>query len=111
MQVVSRALVSELGVLVFRVTVVRPPEKAEEAQEERRVSEKSIEAVLEEHTDSLMALPGVVGTAQGECEGRPCVKVLVARRTPELLKQIPSSLDGYPVAIQETGEIRALDRR
>jgi len=70
--------------------------------------ERTIQAVLREHTDSLMSLPGVVGTAQGECEGKPCIKVFVVKKT---LEQIPSELDGYPVATQETGEFRALDAR
>ena len=71
--------------------------------------DKSIKAVLEEHADSLMSLVGVVGVAQGECQGQPCIRVLVVEKTPELLKQIPSSLGGYRVAVQATGEIRALD--
>ena len=71
--------------------------------------EKSIEAVLKEHTDRLMALPGVVGTAQGLCDGKPCIKVLVVAKTADLLAQIPSVLEGYTVEVQETGVIRALD--
>ncbi len=70
---------------------------------------KSIEAVLAEHTDSLMALPGVVGTAQGECAGRPCIQVLVVEDTPQLRAQLPSSLDGYAVEMLVTGEIEARD--
>ena len=70
---------------------------------------KSIESVLREHTARLMALPGVVGTAIGECEGRPCIKVYVAQKTPDLLRLIPSTLGGYPVSIHETGEFKALD--
>ncbi len=73
------------------------------------MAEKTIEAVILEHTGSLMALPGVVGTAIGECAGKPCIKVYVEKKTPELLNQIPSTIDGYTVAVQETGEIRALD--
>ena len=73
------------------------------------MQQKTIEAVLKEHTDSLMALPGVVGTAQGQCAGRPCIRVFVVKKTPDLLKQIPSSIGGYTVEVQETGEIRALD--
>ncbi len=78
-------------------------------QEEAIVPEKSIEAVLKEHTDSLMSLPGVVGTGQGECSGQPCIRVFVVEKTEELLKQIPSAIDGYQVAVDETGEIKALD--
>jgi len=73
------------------------------------MQQKPIEQVLREHTDSLMALPGVVGTALGQCAGSPCIRVFVAKKTPDLLKQIPSSIEGYMVSVQETGEIRALD--
>ena len=78
-------------------------------QEEDTVREKPIEAVLKEHTDSLMSLPGVVGTAQGQCAGQPCIHVYVVQKTAELLTQIPSTLEGYLVSIQESGEIRPLD--
>ncbi len=70
---------------------------------------QTIEAVLEQHTRSLMALPGVVGTAIGECAGKPCIKVFVVRKTREVIAKIPPALQGFPVAIEETGEIRALD--
>ena len=70
---------------------------------------KPIEAVLREHTDRLMTLEGVVGTAQGLCDGKPCIKVMVVKKTPELLAQIPDLLEGYTVEVQETGIIRALD--
>lgn len=75
----------------------------------RRMAADSIQAVLQRHTDSLMSVPGVVGTAIGQCQGRPCIKVYVARKTPQLLERIPSSLEGFPLAVEETGEIRALD--
>ena len=78
-------------------------------QKEKPMPEKTIESVLKEHTDTLMSLPGVVGTAQGECAGKPCIKVFVAKKTSDLLKQIPSTIEGYKVEVQETGEIRALD--
>ena len=68
-----------------------------------------IEAVLERHTGRLLSLPGVVGAAVGRCAGAPCIKLLVARRTPELDRALPRELEGYPVELEETGEIRALD--
>jgi hypothetical protein len=70
---------------------------------------KPIEAVLREHTDGLMSLPGVVGTGQGLCDGQPCIKVFVVKKTPELLTQIPAEIEGHTVAVEETGEIRALE--
>jgi len=78
---------------------------------EASMAEKTIEAVLKQHTNWLMSVPGVVGTAIGECEGRPCIKVLVLKRTQELMKKIPPALEGFPVAVEETGEIRRLDSR
>jgi hypothetical protein len=69
----------------------------------------AIEKVLEQHTEQLMAIPGVVGTAIGECNGNPCIKVLAVKKTAELVKKIPPNLDVFPVVIDETGPIRALD--
>lgn len=61
--------------------------------------------VLDRHTARLMSLPGVVGTAQGECGGQPCILVLVQRLTPALRQAVPAELEGIPVEIQETGRI------
>jgi hypothetical protein len=76
--------------------------------EENKMSAKTIEKVLEERTDDLMAIPGVVGTGQGLCNGKPCIKVFVIKKTPQLDKKIPDNLDSHPVVIEETGEFRAL---
>ena len=70
------------------------------------VSSRPLEEILRAHTDSLMSVPGVVGIAQGLCDGKPCIKVFVARTTPDLLQAIPASVEGYPVAVEETGEFR-----
>ena len=69
---------------------------------------KPIEAVLQEHTDKLMDLPGVVGTGLSQCQGEPCIKVFVAAKTPDLQAKIPTTLDGYQVVVEETGTFRAL---
>ena len=84
---------------------------AEARQKQRPVSQKSIEQVLKEQTPGLMALPGVVGTGQGLCTGTPCIRVFVVEKTEELLKQIPDEIEGYTVDVQQTGEIKALDRK
>ena len=72
------------------------------------MQKRKIEEVLREHTDSLLSIPGVVGTAQGQYEGSPCISVFVSNKTPDLLKKIPSAIEGYTVVVKETGEIRAL---
>lgn len=71
---------------------------------------KSIEQVFDEQESKLMSIPGVVGVGIGDCEGSPCIRVLVRKLTRLLNSSIPSSLDKYHVEVQETGEIRALDR-
>jgi len=66
-----------------------------------------ISATIERHYGELLDVPGVVGVAEGISDGRPVVQILVARRTPELLSRLPPALDGHPVVVIETGEIRA----
>ena len=73
--------------------------------------DKTIEQVLSERTDAWMKIPGVVGTAIGMSEGKPCIKVLTSTRPQELRDKIPSTVESYPVIIEETGEFRALDRQ
>ena len=58
-----------------------------------------------------MAVPGVVGTAIGICNGMPCIKVYVVKKTPELDRKIPDTLEGYPVMTEETGEFRRLPEK
>jgi len=72
---------------------------------------KSIETVLKEHTDELMAMPGVVGTAQSLCGGKPCIKIYVSDMTAELQQKLPKTLEGYAVDVEVTGEFRALPKR
>jgi hypothetical protein len=63
--------------------------------------------VLELHSDSLMNLSGVVGTAEGLDGDQPCILVMVVALTAELERSIPKEMEGYPVRIEETGEFRA----
>ena len=67
-----------------------------------------IREVLERHTDELMAVPGVVGIAEGLSQGRPCIKVFVVERNSELLRRIPNTLEGYLIQVEESNEFRAL---
>ena len=70
---------------------------------------RDIKTVMEAHVDELMAITGVVGVYVGETgDGIPCIKVMAARKTPELAKQVPEVLEGHPGLIHETGEIKGL---
>ena len=78
---------------------------------ESKMPSKPIEKVLEEHTNELMSIKGVIGTAEGLCNGKPCIKVYVIKKTRQLIQRIPTTLEGYPVVIEETGEFRALPEK
>jgi hypothetical protein len=67
---------------------------------------RPIEDVMNEHRSALMRTPGVVGVGIGQCSGRPCIKVFVVEKTPALVSQVPSTLEGYDVAIEVTGGFR-----
>jgi len=68
---------------------------------------RDIDSVLHDHSPELMALPGVVGVAVSELEDHtPCIWVMVKEQTAELEKKIPKSLEGHPVVIHLSGEIR-----
>ena len=70
-----------------------------------------INAVLAAHEKELMAVPGVVGVYVGFLDDgkSPCLKIMLARPTPES-RQIPAQIDGFPVRLEVTGEIRPLGR-
>jgi len=67
---------------------------------------KTIDEVLAAHTDSLMAIPGVLGTGIGRCEqGKQCIRILVSRVTEEIRRRVPPELEGYQVRVDVTGPI------
>jgi hypothetical protein len=75
------------------------------------MSGRTIEEVLKAHTAELMSLPGVVGTAQGLCTNRPCIKVYVGKKAVGPEQKIPAMIEGYPVEIEATGMFRTLPDR
>jgi hypothetical protein len=71
---------------------------------------KEIKEVLSKHSEDLMAIPSVVAVGQGAYNGSPCIKIFVSKKTTKLEEKIPKNLEGYPVIIEETGEIWALKK-
>ncbi len=71
------------------------------------MSERLIVDVIRTHASELMSISGVVGVAQGDLKGEPCVTVMVVEQTDEMKYGIPGELDGFPVVISETGKLRA----
>jgi hypothetical protein len=106
------SVVLSVGIIILGSGIVSCINKTANDQEgENQVTAKTIEEVLKAHTEELMSLPGVVGTAQGLYNDKPCIKVYVIDKTPELDQKIPDKLEGYPLMIEETGEIRALPKK
>ena len=72
-------------------------------------SRRDINDVKEAHTKELMSIPGVVGVYVGQLTDRtPCIGVMVVKKSDDLEKKIPKSLEGYPVRIDETGVIKPM---
>ena len=99
-----------VGLLAGAAACGGPAEEAAPLdQEQATVTAKTIEEAQQHLTDSVMSLAGVTGTMIGECDGTPCIKVLVVRKTEDLAEKIPSQFEGFTVELEETGEIRPLN--
>lgn len=77
------------------------------AEGEKAVAETTITEVLQERTEALMSVQGVVGAGQGLCDGRPCVKVYVVKKTMEVEQEIRRILAPHPFSIQESGRFQS----
>jgi len=69
---------------------------------------ETMEEVLEvktRHLRSLMDIDGVVGVGIG-MEEKPVIVVNVEAITETILSEIPKSLDGFAVRVEEVGTIR-----
>ena len=71
-----------------------------------------INAVLRRHDKELLALPGVVGVYVGALDdGKTlCLKVMLAQKSPETERAIPRRLEGFPVVIEITGQIKPVEK-
>lgn len=72
---------------------------------------RDINAVLAEHDQELLAIPGVVGVYVGllKDEKTSCLKVMLAQKDSNLERRIPRSLEGHPIITEVTGELRPLN--
>jgi hypothetical protein len=73
------------------------------------MSDKPIERVVEEHAPRWLELPGVVGVGVGQSAGKRCIKVFVAQSDDRTLAELPHSIEGWPVVVDNCGDIRALE--
>ena len=95
------------GLLVLLLLSANSCQSKKEAKEE--VPIRDINAVMNSHTTELMAISGVVGVAVGETENKtPCILVLVVEETAEIKRNVPRVLEGHPVRLLVTGEIKPM---
>lgn len=95
-------------IIVIAISFIACAENRDAGRRINRMSQKTIEEVLKENNSKLLSVPGVVGTAQSLCDSKPCIRVYVIQISDELIRQIPDIIDGYPVVIEEIGEIHTL---
>ena len=86
-------------------------EDPENGAEGAVIPDTSIIAAQEELTPTVMALPGVVGTAVGLCDDALCIKVYLAREDEELRDRIPETFRGFTVDVEVSGEFEARNGR
>jgi hypothetical protein len=84
-----------------------PLSEANPMSEANASAGKSMNEVQEEHQKRLLAIPGVLGIGQGISQGKPCFRIYVDKLTPDLSAKIPTVIEGYPVVVLQTGEIKA----
>lgn len=101
---------SFLFLLLIAVIFITGAANKPNEQQIKSMTTKTITQVLKEHTQELMSISGVVGIAQGICNGEPCIKVYISEKTPEVSEKVPAFLEGYPVMIEKTGKIKALPK-
>ncbi len=80
-------------------------------EREKGMTDTKVSQVLERYQNELMAIPGVVGIAEGRCDSVPCIKVYITKKTPEITDKIPQVLEGVPVSVEVTGEFKPLPQK
>lgn len=68
--------------------------------------DRKLKAAHRALTDRVMGRAGVSGTAIGECDGKPCLKVYLS--DPKAAEALPRKVSGFPVVAEITGTFRRL---
>ena len=102
------------ALLLFAISCSSPRQSpVRQAGDQESVARRDINDVLRDHDKELMAIPGVVGVAVGLLDDKQtlCLKILAEKKTKEIEKRIPKSIESYPVVIEETGIIRPMTKK
>ncbi|MBS4029603.1 MAG: hypothetical protein KGZ58_13330 [Ignavibacteriales bacterium] len=83
-----------------------------EEGEEQEMPQSEINDVLNRNAEKLMSINGVVGVYVGaQTNGTLCLRVMVKELTEEIQKYIPKILEGHPVEIEISGEIKPMENK
>jgi hypothetical protein len=71
---------------------------------------KPISQVLELHTPTWLNIPGVIGTGEGQDpQGNPAIIIMTNVSAADVQAKIPSEVDGYPILVEEVGDVKPLN--
>jgi len=105
-----------LVVLLFAAVLVvgcNPPDQektSEDKKEEQVVPQRTINEVMNENVDRIMALDEVVMVAIGELtDGTPCIQVYVKYKSDVLAEEIGVEIEGHPVDFIISDKIQPMD--
>lgn len=84
-----------------------PPDTTdrEETMEDTSEARPSIRDVMDMHRDTWMDRPEVTGVGVGRCDGEPCIVLYLIRPTDAAERDLPDSVEGYPVRLEVTGRV------
>jgi hypothetical protein len=83
----------------------------ENIQIQKKSELHDINEVMDAHAKEWMSIPGVVGCYVTISEnGDSCIVIMAVKKTTEITKNIPKTIEGYPVEIVESGEIKPLEQ-
>jgi hypothetical protein len=67
----------------------------------------SLAETIVAHTPALLAIPAVAAVVEGKTNtGRPAIIVHVLERTPDVIADVPDTLDGHPVVVMPVDQLR-----
>jgi hypothetical protein len=93
---------------IFILTVISIyPQHSDTLNMER----KPLNEVFIEYQDSLLSIPGAQGFYESIMEnGEKCIVIMIESDTESIRKNIPDSLEGYPVKLNVTGKIKPMGK-
>jgi len=73
---------------------------------------RDLNSVFASHSGELMAKPGVAGVYLGLMPNQKteCIRVMLKEDRPEIRRSIPKKIEGFPVLVEVSGEIRPLTK-